>query len=180
MLPCPLPGDLPNPGIEPGSPELQAYSLLSEPPGKPNFIYSSVHMSLQISQFIPPLKWHLIGSLISLITSACSCLLPIFLLDYFSLLKVLCISWTHIIYSSYVLKMYSLSLWTSQVAQMVKNLPAEQETQVGFLDWEDPLEKEIATHSSILAWEISWTEVPGKLQPLGSQRVGHDSLSFTF
>ena len=63
---------------------------------------------------------------------------------------------------------------------MVKNLPAEQETQVGFLDWEDPLEKEIATHSSILAWEISWTEVPGKLQPLGSQRVGHDSLSFTF
>ena len=64
-------------------------------------------MSLQISQFIPPLKWHLIGSLISLITSACSCLLPIFLLDYFSLLKVLYISWTHIIYSSYVLKMYS-------------------------------------------------------------------------
>ena len=63
---------------------------------------------------------------------------------------------------------------------MVKNLPAKQETQVGFLDQEDPQEKEMATHSSILAWEISWTEVPGKLQPIGSQRVGHNSLSFTF
>ena len=62
----------------------------------------------------------------------------------------------------------------SLVAQLVKNLPAVQETRVRFLGWEDPLEKEMATHSSILAWKISWTEGPGGLQSMGSQRVGHD------
>ena len=62
----------------------------------------------------------------------------------------------------------------SFVAQMVKNLPAMQETQVPSLGWEDPLEKEMATHSSILAWRISWTEGPGGLKSMGSQRVGHN------
>ena len=62
----------------------------------------------------------------------------------------------------------------SLVAQMVKNLPAAQETQVQFLGWEDPLEKEMATHSSIPAWKISWTQEPGRLQYMGLQRVGHD------
>ena len=62
----------------------------------------------------------------------------------------------------------------SLVAQMVKNLPAVQETWVQSLGWEDPLEKEKATHFSILAWKISWTEEPGGLQFTGSQRVGHD------
>ena len=57
---------------------------------------------------------------------------------------------------------------------MVKNLPAMWETGVRPLDWEDPLEKEMAAHSSILAWEIPWTEEPGRLQPMGSQRAGHD------
>ena len=56
---------------------------------------------------------------------------------------------------------------------MVKRLPAMQETQVRSLDWEDPLERERATHSSILAWRIPWTEEPGRLQSMGSQRVGH-------
>ena len=60
------------------------------------------------------------------------------------------------------------------VAQTVKNLPAVLETQVGSLGQEDPLEKEMATHSSILAWKIPWTEEPSKLQSMGSQRVGHD------
>ena len=60
------------------------------------------------------------------------------------------------------------------VAQSVKNLPAVQETWVRSLGWEDPLEKEMATHSSILAWKISWTEEPGGLQSMGSQRVGHN------
>ena len=60
------------------------------------------------------------------------------------------------------------------VAQSVKNLPAVQETWVRSLGWEDPLEKEMATHSSILAWKIPWTEEPGGLQSMGSQRVGHD------
>ena len=58
---------------------------------------------------------------------------------------------------------------------MVKHLPAMQETQIQSLVREDPLEKEMATHSSILAWKISWTEEPGGLQSMGlSQRVGHD------
>ena len=57
---------------------------------------------------------------------------------------------------------------------MVKNLPAMQETGVRSLSQEDSLEKRIATHTSILAWRISWTEEPGRLQSMGSQRVGHD------
>ena len=61
----------------------------------------------------------------------------------------------------------------SLVAQMLKNLPALQETQVQSLGHEDPLEKEMASHSSILAWRILCTEEPGRLQSLGLQRVGH-------
>ena len=57
---------------------------------------------------------------------------------------------------------------------MVKNLPAVQETQVQFLGQEDPLEEEMATHSSILAWRILWTKEPGRVQSMGLQRVGHD------
>ena len=62
----------------------------------------------------------------------------------------------------------------SLVTQMVKNLPAVWETWVRSLGREDPLEKEMATHSSILAWRIPWTEEPGGLQSMESQRVGHD------
>ena len=57
---------------------------------------------------------------------------------------------------------------------MVKRLPTVQETQVQSLGWEDLLEKEMATHSSIPAWRIPWTEVPDRLQSMGSQRVGHN------
>ena len=56
----------------------------------------------------------------------------------------------------------------------VKNPPALQEMQIQSLGWEDPLEKEMATHSTILAWEIPWTEEPGGLQSMGLQRAGHD------
>ena len=73
------------------------------------------------------------------------------------------------------------SFRASLVAQMEKRLPAIGETQVWSLGQEDPLEKEMATHSSFLAWEILWTEKPGRLQSMGSQRVGRDcvaSLSF--
>ena len=69
----------------------------------------------------------------------------------------------------------------SLVTQMVKHLTTMWETRVQSLGREDPLEKEMATHSSILAWKIPWTEEPGRLQSLGSQRVGHNwvtSLSF--
>ena len=57
---------------------------------------------------------------------------------------------------------------------MVKNMPAMQETQVGSLGWEDPLEKGIATHSGILDWRILWTEEPGRLHSIGLQKVGHN------
>ena len=69
------------------------------------------------------------------------------------------------------------------MAQMVKCLPTMQETQVRSLGREDPLEKETATHSSTLAWKIPWMEEHGRLQSMGSQRVGQDratSLTFTF
>ena len=62
----------------------------------------------------------------------------------------------------------------SLVAQMVKHLPAMRETWVPSLGQEDPLEKEMAPHSSTQAWKIQWTEEPGRLQSMGSQRVGHD------
>ena len=65
-------------------------------------------------------------------------------------------------------------MWASLMAQMVKNLPAMQETWVQSLDWEDPLEKETATHSSSFAWRIPWTEDPGRLWSMGLQRVRHD------
>ena len=69
---------------------------------------------------------------------------------------------------------YSLKVqayeWASLVVQMVKNPPAMQETQVGSLGWEDPLEEEMATHSSILAWEIPWTKEPGGIQSIGKKR----------
>ena len=57
---------------------------------------------------------------------------------------------------------------------MVKHVPAMQETWVRSLGWEDPLEKEMATHTSNLAWKISWTEEPGRLQSMGLRRVGHE------
>ena len=65
-------------------------------------------------------------------------------------------------------------LWASLVAQMVKHLPTMLETRVQSLGWEDSLEKEMETHSSILAWKIPWMEEPCRLQSMGSLRVGHD------
>ena len=67
-----------------------------------------------------------------------------------------------------------ITTWSSLVAQMVKSMPAMRETWVQSLGQEDPLEKEMATHSSVLAWRIPWTEEPSRLQSMGLQRVGHD------
>ena len=72
------------------------------------------------------------------------------------------------------------SISGSLVAQTVKCLPTMQETQVQSLGQEDPLEKEMATHSSILSWKIPWTEEPGRLQSMGSQRIGTRLSNFTF
>ena len=69
---------------------------------------------------------------------------------------------------------YFYIIWASLVAQTIKNLLAVPEIRVCSLGWEDPLEKGMATHSSILAWRITWTEEPGRLQSIGSQRVRHD------
>ena len=70
-------------------------------------------------------------------------------------------------------------IWASLVTQMVKNLPAMQGIRVQSLGQEDPLEKGMATQSSILAWRIPWTEEPGGLQSMGSQRVGHNWVTNT-
>ena len=74
----------------------------------------------------------------------------------------------------------SLITTVSLVAQTVKHLPAMQETPVRSLGWEDPLEKEMATHSSTLAWKIPWMEEPGRLQSMWSQRVRHTSERLHF
>ena len=65
-------------------------------------------------------------------------------------------------------------VWASLVAQRLKQLPGMQETQVQSLGWEDPLEKGIAAHSSVLVWRISWTEEPDGLQSMRPRSVGHD------
>ena len=70
-------------------------------------------------------------------------------------------------------------VWAFLMAQIVKNAPAIQETWVWSLGWEDPLEEGMATHSSILAWRIPWTEEPGGLQSIGSQRLRHDWVTST-
>ena len=67
-----------------------------------------------------------------------------------------------------------LYFMSAMVTQTIKRLSAMQETQVRSLGWEDPLEKEMAIHSSTIAWKIPWTEEPGRLQSMGSQRVGHN------
>ena len=90
------------------------------------------------------------------------------IIDYFPLV-VHSISVTYLFYT-----WKFVSLRASLVAQMLKRLPAMWETWVRSLGREDPLEKEMATHSSILAWRIPWTDEPGGLQSTGSQRVGYD------
>ena len=112
-LPCPPPGDLPNPGIEPES--------LMSPALAGRFFTTSATWKAPLITFTFP---HL--------------------------------------YSAFL------------VAQMVKCLSTMQETWVRSLGWEDTLEKEMAIHSRTIAWKIPWTEEPGRLQSMGSQRVGHD------
>ena len=76
--------------------------------------------------------------------------------------------------------MLSMGFLHGLVAQLVRNPPTVQETWVRSLGWEDPLEKEMATHFSTLAWKIPWMEEPGRLQSMGSLRVRHDSVTSLF
>ena len=78
------------------------------------------------------------------------------------------------------LSLESLKEKASPMSQMVKNLPAMQETPVQSRGWKDPLEKGMAIHSSVLAWRVPWTREPGGLQSMGLQRVGHDWVTNTF
>ena len=82
--------------------------------------------------------------------------------------------WLLVVQNQILYDVIMVSLGASLVAQMVKSLPAVWETGVQSLGGEDALEKEMATHSSIFAWRIPWTEEPGGLQSMGSQRVQHD------
>ena len=77
-------------------------------------------------------------------------------------------------YRGVLIALKSCLKWASLLAQLVKNPPVMQETQVRSLGQEDPPEQEMATHSRVLAWRIPWTEEPGGLQSVGSKRVRHD------
>ena len=91
--------------------------------------------------------------------------------------------WIWYFFNSFYVQFYSIYVQsyhlTSLLAQLIKNLPAVQETQVRFLGQKDPLEKEMAAHSSILAWKIPWTGEPGGLQSTGSHSIGHDWVTNT-
>ena len=87
------------------------------------------------------------------------------------------LAWLWWILHSQMIQLYTLSVWTSQVAPVVKNSPANaKKKKRGFVPWvgKTPLEEGMTTYSSILAWKIPWTEEPGRLQSIGSHRVGHD------
>ena len=86
----------------------------------------------------------------------------------------------HIILKTWSISPTSVKRMGFPSGSVVKNLPAMQETQFWSLGWEDPLEEGMATHCSILAWRIQWTEEPGELQSMGSQRVRQDWVTFTF
>ena len=136
-LPFPSPGDLPHPGMWPGSPALQAESLLSKIPGNTP--------ESEIPHFHQP-TWK-------------PCEIKISNRETVETQDVI----------------FSLSFYfvLGYMAQTVKHLPAMGETWVQSLGREDPLEKEMATRSSVLAWRIPRLEEPGGLQSMGSQRVGH-------
>ena len=97
--------------------------------------------------------------------------------------KTCCFSWLYLILLlswegvSGVFGMGVYIAWAFPCSSGVKNPPAMQKIWVWSLGGEDPLEKEMATHSSVLAWEIPWTEEPGRLQSMGLQRVGHDLVT---
>ena len=141
-----------------------SHPLLS--PSPPFFSLSQHQGSFQISQFF-------VSGDQSIGVSPSASVLPMNIQDQFPL------GWT-----GWILQYKGLSrdFSNTTMAQRLKHLPAMWETWVRSLGWEDPLEKEMATHSRILAWWIPWTEEPGGLQSVGSQRVGHDwatSLHFT-
>ena len=149
-LPCPPPGYLPDPGSEHRSSALQADSIPSEPPGKPNIVQ---HMELYLmlcASLDESHDWRRMDICICTAESlSCSS----------ETTTALLISYTPI-------QNKKLEVWGKK--------KKERETHVLSLGWEDPLEQEMATHSSILAWKIPWTEEPGGQQSTGPQRIRQD------
>ena len=147
-LPFPSPGDLPNLRIKPGSPALQVDSCTG---GGffTNWAMREIQIKTTIRYYITSMRmatWKKKKTENNKCWQRCG------------MTGVLVHCW-----------------WECRVvAQMVKRLSTVQETWVQSLSWEDPLEEGMATHSSVVAWKIPWTEEPGSLQSMGSQRVGHD------
>ena len=122
-------------------------------------------MGSRLSSLVPVQS---VGSSLSLISASQICLSWLSAMDFIPQRLYDMHTSINIIY------IYILYTMNFPGAHTAKNLLAMQETWVQSLGWEDPLEKGMATHSSILAWRIPWTEEPGGLQSMGSQRVGHD------
>ena len=154
-LPFPSPGDLPDPGIKHGSPTLQANALLFEPPVKPRETLKQFDTLKRWFSHFGGYQNHVGDNKTRQVPGPS----PMSLCLLHQLLR--CFS-------------RATQMWASLVAQTVKHLPAMWGTGVQFLGREDPLEKEMAIHSSTLAWKIPWTEEPDRLQSMGSQRVGHN------
>ena len=138
--------------------------LASQSQGFVFFFFSFTPVSLTLKTVLGPKK-----ALYSIIYWITQCLFKRYVdLIMHSCLAVVVLGWRSMIFKNTAFFYYFLNLiWASLLAQLVKNLPAMQETWILSLGWEDPLEKEMATHSSILAWKISWTEEPGELQSTG-------------
>ena len=157
-LPFPSPGDLPDPGIKPRSPILQVYSLLSAPPGKPHNVK---YMFLKITML-----WNIVQKKNTGLVGEMR------LRAQHSIPKLNTV--VNKTTTTTFMKSVMLFFYTFSGGSVVKNLPAMQEMQVWSLGQEDPLKKEMAIHSSILAWEIQWTMVPGGLQSMKSQESDMD------
>ena len=151
----------------------------SHPPSSPyppTWIFPSIRISS--NEWVLPMRWPKNWSFsFSISPSNEYSRLISFRMNWFDLLAVQGTLKSLLQYHSSkasILRHSAFFIVTSLVAQRLRCPPPMQETRVQFLSREDPLEKEMVTHSSILAWRIPWTEKPGRLQSMGSQRVGHD------
>ena len=180
-LPFPPPGDLRTQGSNlclPASPALQADSLPTEPPQSPHICEFFSCLLIVNSYFHTTVIGGKRQDTISIFFNALWLELSLrkFYMDLRRMCILLHLSWPHTSINTSLLSGWSIhwckwSFKVPLVAQMVKNMPEMHETQVRSLGREDPLEKEMATHSSNLAWRIPWTEEPGGLQSMGLQRV---------
>ena len=189
-LPFPPPGDLRTQGSNlclPASPALRGDSLPAEPPQSLHiceFFSFLLIVNFYFHSTVTGGKRH---DMISIFFNALWLELSLrkFYMDLRRMSILLHLNWPYTSINISLLSGWSIhwckwSFKVPLVAQMVKNMPAMQETQVWSLGWEDPLEKEMATHSSNLDWGIPWTEEPGGLQSMGSHRADTTEHAHTF